>query len=358
MTKKTILLLAVFACLTLACICAPSQLLPIIEYNIEYYITTAEPYTAPLPDSHAPSSDPEPFSPSVQADDSTYTGDISTCIRNLEDTLYEAENASRSGDEFDAEYTLVTFDVSGDSISNPEYASVPSDVAQYQRDTSSYQDIWDFVVDVIPADQRANVTQFMLYTDGVSGSLGAVEQTDDPHYWILELDGVDAAYFPELSTTLVHEIAHILTLNDEQVTTNFEVFYNPDDMYVYDEAVSTCDTYFLFEGCANPDSYMAVFVDRFWQEIYYEWDEINYIESDSAYEDALDAFYQNYADQFVSSYAATSPEEDIVESFMYFIFSESNGYTIADEKIEFFYEYPELMNLRDRILANLCTYVE
>ena len=97
----------------------------------------------------------------------------------------------------------------------PSYASVPPQVAEYQeQDDTRYREIWQFVTDVIPFDQRTQVSEFVLYTDGVGGSLGAVEQGNDPQSWLLELDSENSAYFPELSTTLIHEFAHMLTLND------------------------------------------------------------------------------------------------------------------------------------------------
>lgn len=349
MSKRTIAILAAAASLTLACICFPANLVSFIEYQLGGW-ETQEPNV----------SAPSVSQPQVYGNDSVYTGDIATCISSLEDALYDAENVSRAGEELESEYTLVTYTVHGDTLSDPEYASVPPRIAEYQEeDDSRYREIWDFVVDVIPADQRTLITQFVLYTDGVSGSLGAVEQTDDPHYWMLELDSEDSAYFPELSTTLIHEFAHLLTLNDAQVTTDYDVFNNPDDDYAYEEGEASCNTYFLFEGCSNRDSYMAAFYDQFWPRIYDEWLEINYEEDDDVFEDKIDAFYQEYADQFVSSYAPTSPEEDIAESFMYFIFTaKPDGSTISEQKILFFYDYPELVTLRDEILSNLCTYVD
>ena len=66
-------------------------------------------------------------------------------------------------------------------------------------------------------------------------------------------------------------------------------------------------------------------------------------------------FYRKYSDQFLTEYAATSPEEDIAESWAFFILSpkpEQNS--IANEKILFFYEYSELVQLRQEILTRLC----
>ncbi|NJN80268.1 MAG: hypothetical protein HC797_07255, partial [Anaerolineales bacterium] len=69
----------------------------------------------------------------------------------------------------------------------------------------------------------------------------------------------------------------------------------------------------------------------------------------------LDDFYYKYEDQFLTDYAVTHPAEDIAESFSFFIFSsQPAGNTIAEEKILFFYQYPELVELRTKILNNLC----
>jgi hypothetical protein len=62
-----------------------------------------------------------------------------------------------------------------------------------------------------------------------------------------------------------------------------------------------------------------------------------------------------YQDQFVTDYAPTSPVEDIAESWTFFVLSpkpELNS--IANEKILFFYEYPELVELRTQILKQIC----
>jgi hypothetical protein len=58
----------------------------------------------------------------------------------------------------------------------------------------------------------------------------------------------------------------------------------------------------------------------------------------------------------VDDYATTHPTEDIAESFAYFVFSpEPTGDSIKDQKIAFFYEYPELVKLRQSILQGGCS---
>ena len=104
---------------------------------------------------------------------------------------------------------------------------------------------------------------------------------------------------------------------------------------------------------------MELFYKQFWPDLYDEWASINAIEDDTQRDNRLSDFYQEYAGQFVSEYAATSPEEDLAESFMYFIFSpEPSRDTISAQKIRFFYDFPELVALRDHILPNLCSYVD
>ena len=339
MSKRTPAIIALaFALLGTACLCLPGGLLPFVGG------------TQQLPSAQASTAAAEPTLAEEQ---------IPACVLRLDQTLYEAENGSSSGAQLTNEFPLVTYSVEGDAIIRPEYPPVPGQVAEYQQDVAGQQEIWRFVTDVIPADQRTWIIHFEVYTDGVGGSLGAVEQTDDPHYWRLQVDLIDAGSFADLSTTLIHELGHLLTLNDSQVTTDQRVFLNPDDERVYQQAEAACSTYFVFEGCSRPDSYLNLFFSRFWTDIYDEWLAVDQEEDRRVYEERLDAFYQAYALQFVSSYAATSPTEDIAESFMYFIFSpRPSGETIADQKVLFFYEYPEMVDLRQRILEHLCTYLD
>ncbi len=56
-------------------------------------------------------------------------------------------------------------------------------------------------------------------------------------------------------------------------------------------------------------------------------------------------------------YAATNPVEDIAESWTEFVMRPKPiGTTIADQKEQFFYEYPELVKIRREILQGVCKY--
>lgn len=120
----------------------------------------------------------------------------------------------------------------------------------------------------------------------------------------------------------------------------------------YFDAEESCSTYFTGEGCAKADSYFYLFFDSFWRDFYDEWNEIQYIEDDDEYYEALDNFYFEYEDHFVTDYAATNPGEDIAETWAFFVTqSKPDGDTIAEEKMLFFYQFPELVQLREQIIA-------
>jgi hypothetical protein len=233
---------------------------------------------------------------------------------------------------------------------------VSSDLQDEQQDTSTHQRVWDYFTALIPEERRGMVAEYSIFTDGRGGSLAAVVQTfSDPDLWALEVDFADTTDPFDLTFTLVHEFGHLLTLGPDQVPPSLAVFNNPDDDNIYLEEVSACPQYFPGEGCANPDSYINAFYDQFWVDIHDEWNAINLEEDEDVYYERLDRFYEKYQDQFVTDYAATNPEEDMAESWAFFVLGpQPLGDTIAGQKMLFFYQYPELVELRARILDNLC----
>lgn len=73
------------------------------------------------------------------------------------------------------------------------------------------------------------------------------------------------------------------------------------------------------------------------------------------YDKALAKFYKENRDKFVTEYAATNLDEDMAESFTLFILEpKPSGVSIAEEKILFFYDFPELVELRREIAQSIC----
>jgi len=212
----------------------------------------------------------------------------------------------------------------------------------------------------------------------------------------------DALETHVLKMTLVHENAHILTLSASQSDNNIMDWPSFCDRFddgsinweecdddeinrtiVQREAACAPNYYAVNSGCMNDNSYLNKFFQKFWADIYRE-----YIyggtENMSHYE-----FHQKYYDRFVTYYAATNPTEDIAESFSAFVLWDDElinkhkklcatvgedgwhlileeGLTywkkcqkvyrdnsIWEEKIRFFYDFPELVEMRDFIRKNL-----
>ncbi len=291
------------------------------------------------------------------------TGDAS-CPRESDAIVQAANSENLPPSHFPSIQTgnnvdllLVTYNVNGNRLSAPILSSdIPDDLVQYQKDFVAQRAIWELFTQMIPADQRQMLAQFEIITDGPGGVLSAVEQTsDDPARWVLETDIADAADTRNLAFTLLHEFGHLLTLNSAQVPPDLAVFTHPDSQRVLDRAVASCQTYFPGEGCSRPGSYVNAFFDRFWKALYDEWSAIDHIQDDNRREARLHAFYRKYQDRFVDSYAVTSPAEDIAETWAYFVLSpRPDGTSFRDQKLAFFYTYPELVALRGRILSGIC----
>jgi hypothetical protein len=253
-------------------------------------------------------------------------------------------------------FFLVKYDISSGKIAAPEYVPDPKRFKQYQKETASHERVWEYFAAIIPEERRSLLKEFIIATDSPRGLLAAVTQTEeDPEEWALLVDILDTENDYELTYTLIHEFAHLLTLGPDQVPPSLAMFEEPEDPGIYFEELSACYTYFTGEGCANLGSYMDDFYNQFWSDIYEEWNKIEFEQDRDEYRQNLEQFYLKYQERFVTDYAATRPEEDIAESFTFFILApKPAGGTMAEQKILFFYNYPELVELRQEILMNVC----
>ncbi len=297
-----------------------------------------------------------PLPPPTETPVPTATIEANASCPLLLDDIVNASNSFGDEEARDERY-LVTYAVNGDEIDDPQYETIPADLKEEQHDVTTQKSIWKYFTAIIPPEQRDLIAEYSIITDGKSNILAAVSQTyDDPSQWALEVDIADADDYYNLTFTLLHEFGHLLTLNPSQVPPSMDVFNNPDNDVIYQRAVDECSNYFPGEGCSNPDSYINAFYQRFWPDIYAEWQKIDSIENEDIYYRELNEFYTKYEDQFVTDYAVTNTAEDMAESWSFFILTpRPEGNTIAEEKVVFFYGYPELVELRQSILNRLCT---
>lgn len=294
---------------------------------------------------------------------STPEGYAASCTEELQSILRAGNEDSKHGLhslalnlEQTVDYPLVTYAVQGDQIGEPVRGKFPGNLEGYADDTAAQGSAWRLFSAAIPAEWRQMVAQYQVISDGPGGILSAVEQTqENPETWVLEVDVADAADTKDLAFNLLHEYGHLLTLNASQVPPNLKIFHDPSSDRIYARAQADCPRYFPGDGCSLPNSYVNLFFQRFWPGLYKRWSTIDEIQDSDRRTRQLDAFYQEHRDLFVDSYAVTNPAEDIAESWAFFVLSGRPARTsIADEKLLFFYEFPELATLRGRIRQNLC----
>jgi hypothetical protein len=251
---------------------------------------------------------------------------------------------------------LITYEVADDKLRDPHFESVPDELKKERDDRATHEAIWNYFSSIIPPAEREFLAEFSIFTDGRGNHLAAVSPMfPDPEQWSLQVDILDSQSYYDLTYTLLHEQGHLLTLNAEQVPISKSIFHFPGNETIVKKEAEACEQYFTGEGCSEPDSYMNQFFSRFWPHLYPEWETIDLEEDRDTRDILIKDFYKMYQDQFLTSYAATSPMEDIAESWAFFVLSpkpELNS--IANEKILFFYEYPELVDLRTQILEQIC----
>jgi hypothetical protein len=191
------------------------------------------------------------------------------------------------------------------------------------------QHVWDtFVRVATPGFASSVMTQYRVGDAPKSDTLAYVYQDDDPRYWILAANLATSKKDQDLIATLVHEYAHILTLGGSQM----------------EQAANSCSTVNLSEGCAHGDSYLWTFEQRFWSAY------TGAPAADNSNADVAYAFYLAHEADFVSDYAATNVVEDIAESFMTFVLEDQpTGDSVVAQKLGFFWQYPELVTIRERI---------
>jgi len=234
---------------------------------------------------------------------------------------------------------------------------------EWQDNKDVHAEIWNYFVTLIPSQYRQNLTLFGVFTDGEGEVMAWVEpDTDNPYKWKLYIDPEDAyvngqVNTKEITLTLIHEFAHLLSLDSSQVPPSDidAELYSDKYFEIYLEEAEKCaPNYYPGEGCSNSDSYINQFYSKFWTDIYKELESIEQIEDELEYNESLYHFYLSHDGEFITEYAATNPAEDFAESFTFFVVKPRLvGNSIADEKIRFFYNYPELIELRAEIRKQL-----
>lgn len=198
---------------------------------------------------------------------------------------------------------------------------------------------WEELVAVVPAAQLADLAVFAGFDDAESDVLAFATMLGDANDRFGIVVNLAAAQDdPEqFRLTLAHEVAHVFTQTPDQL----DVDVDPAD----------CPTFHNGNGCFRPGSLVAAWIDRFWSE-----EQLAQVEakagSDQAGTDEAGAEDRCALDPgFPGQYAASSPEEDLAESFAAYVF----GLDVPAEvqpRLDFFAEHPELRGFTELAAAD------
>lgn len=190
--------------------------------------------------------------------------------------------------------------------------------------------LWDQICSWLPEDALNRFDQCTFFTDGEYETLAYVAPIDrNGSRWEFGVDPVDSKEEELFLETVLHEYFHSLTLNDTQVK------------YTSRQTVDTYNE----EGMVSLEgSYIDDFYQTFW---------VDYLDDCLSSEDTFN-FFLRHEEDFITPYASTNPSEDISECLTYFVlYPKQEGDAVWEQKLQFFYQYPELVSFRQTVRKNL-----
>ncbi len=258
---------------------------------------------------------------------------VHACMAHVDTVLQQARHEFPEYNAEDVE--LVYYGISkSDELEKPRDFDVSGNLLSLRENTDTHNLVWNYFKTLFSREIRPDLVTFGIYISSTSD--GKFDTTLYKN-WIVKFNilALEDVYF--LTNAMIHEYGHYLTLNRSQV-----------------DSSNICRQEGLY-FCEAADSYLYLFFLDFWEDIYPEWKDIDW--QSSHYEEEIGSFYQKYKERFLNDYASTDPVEDIAESWTAFVIDpKPSGNLMAEQKINFFYKFPELVELRYQIIKGICTF--
>ena len=226
------------------------------------------------------------------------------------------------------------------------------------QDRVEHEQIWKKAMLVIPNDYEKYFNAFRISSDGVDNIMAFVEPGDkqglaDLSTWTLGVDPVDYRIATDMNESLIHEFAHVLSINSNQCD---PVKDTGDEKSWIDTWNFVTENYRMYDSVTKKDSYLNNFFQEFWTVIKLkESFAIDKLKTNQEkYNAAMADKYKKNGDDYVTEYAMTNPGEDFAESFVFFVTRDKPvGSDLKDKKIQSFYLVPELVRIRNEIRTAL-----
>jgi hypothetical protein len=212
----------------------------------------------------------------------------------------------------------------------------PLSVSSIENDT--HRKFFTRFFDLVPDEYDRFFIDLVVYEEQASDFEGFVETVPPyrPDTWRLGINEMMFEFKENSRATnelFVHEFSHVVSYQGIPGRT--------------EPANATCHEIFAELGCPPDNAYLTDFIEEFWSDR--ELDELM-----EAKEGELIWTNQEVRDNFVSEYASTDPAEDFAESFTVFVLAaRPTGASVPEEKVSYFYQFDELVDLRSDIRAEL-----
>lgn len=190
-------------------------------------------------------------------------------------------------------------------------------------------DAWDELVAIVPSRWLDDVGVFAGFDDPDADVLAFVAPLGELNErFVISVNLALSDDDPDqLRLTLAHEIAHVFSQTPDQL----DVDVPPED----------CPTFHNGNGCFLDGSLVLEWIEQFWSE-----EQLASI-PDTAEADEIGAERRCLLDRsFLGAYAASSPEEDLAESFSAFVFDLDVPAAVRP-RLEFFAARPHFGGFRE-----------
>lgn len=198
----------------------------------------------------------------------------------------------------------------------------------------------DRLAELLPEEYHDNFAELVVFRSD-RDDVDAFVETTIPYagewrYGVSEAvfdEGIDSAVNTEL---MVHEFAHLFSL---------------DEVFTTDQP-RRCHEFFAVAGCVGPNTLYGKFLAEFWDDE--RLDAAVEIRDARNQSRAINKFYRENSDEFVSSYAASSPAEDFAESFAHYVlYADDNFGDVAEAKVQFFGRFSSTYGMKQEILSDI-----
>ena len=273
------------------------------------------------------------------ATDSAYRTALLELIATLQEQilLLQQELASREASAFEPSTALEEFSEAVEVVAKYEVTgSGDSELI----DEPAHRDYFERMYEVMPVYYAEKFTSLQVFT-GEGIYFDAFVETLPPDYktWRYSVHEDALGEIDSIPTTelIVHELGHVVSL---EAVPGKRLRIN-----------NSCSSYYERNGCPPLNSYLNEFAEEFWSS-----EALQRAKSFASASDTMQAvefYYEQNADKYVTEYAAINPEEDFAETFMYFVMDYEVEGVVADEKITFFSSFSEMRELKKTVSGQL-----